>query len=296
MIVTFNALIGVWTIPATAQDSGALSDETPGTFVAPSAQQVPSDWIATLTSGVITRDGDTAQPYVVAGLSRKIGRGYLRAAVTGFRSVVRQVDAVLPSTYAIASLGAGGTFGSWFVDGYVSGGRQRYGGVTTPLGTRASQIGQGSGVYGAALNGGRFVALSPRLYLTPSASLQFSTNRALRSSLTSLGPVDYETSERAWTGSATVRVDRYFGGANQHLAGLSVSRVQTTNGATLLAAGAMGGTTTTSVADGWFVLGSSASVRVAPRLWIDGSATRTITTRSGNFAVLSLGVRLGFGP
>jgi len=238
---------------------------------------------------------DTVQPYLVAGLSRKVGRGYVRAAATGFRSVVRQVDAVLPSTYTIGSVGAGGTLGRWFVDGYASAGRQRYGGVTTPLGTRPSQIGKGGGVYGAALSGGRFIALASRLYLAPSASLQFSANRALRSSLTSQGPVDYETSERAWTGSATMRVDRYFGRSNQHLAGLSISRVQTTNGVTVLAAGGAGSTTTASVADGWFVLGSSASVRVASRLWIDGSATRTATNRSGNFAVLSLGVRLGLG-
>lgn len=272
--------------PAAAQGGDAASSVAAATS---------PDWIATLTTGAIARDDDTARPYLVAGLSRRIGRGYVRVAATGFRSVVRQVDAVLPSTYTIASVGAGGTFGRWFVDGYASAGRQRYGGVTTPLGTRPSQVGRGSGVHGVGLSGGRFVALTRRLYLTPSLSLQYSANRTLRSSLTPFGPVDHETRERAWTGGGTVRLDRYFGRSGAHLAGLSVSRVQTTNGATALAAGGIGGTLTTSVADGWFVLGSSASVRVAPGIWIDGSATRTLAARAGDFATLSFGVRIGLG-
>ncbi|WP_160146831.1 hypothetical protein [Sphingomonas carotinifaciens] len=272
-------------------EAGVRSSQAPD-------QDPPSqpDWIATVSAGVIDRDGDATRPFFVGGLSRRLGRGYVRVAATEFRSALRQIDAVLPSRYTIVSAGVGGTFGSWFVDAYGSIGRQKYGGVTTNLGTRESQVGDSSGIYGAAVSGGRFVALSRRLYLTPSAAIQYSASRALRSTISMQGPLDYETDERAWTGSATLRLDRYLGGSNQHLAGLSISRVQTSNGATALSAGGGPGVsaTTVSVADGWFILGSSAAIRVAPRLWLDGALNRTFGAQSGNYVVGSLGLRIGF--
>lgn len=168
----------------------------------------------------------------------------------------------------------------------------------TELGNRPSQAGSGSGVYGASLSGGHFVALARRLYLTPSAAVQFSAAKALRSTLGPTGPTDEEADERAWTGSATVRLDRFFGEADQHLVGVSLSRIQTTNGAVALAASLPGGGAASarpvSIADGWMAAGASASMRLAPRLWLDGAATRTVTARSGDYATFGLGVRFGF--
>ncbi len=256
------------------------------------------NWIANLSTGVLARDGEAARPFLVGGLSRRVGRGYVRVSATDFHSVVRQIDAVLPSRFVIASIGGGGTFGKWFVDGSASAGRQRYGGVTTALGTRSSEVGNGSGVYGAALNAGRFVAVMRRLYLTPSATIQYSGNKTLRAVLGPTGPQDYLTSERAWTGSASVRLDRFFGGSNQHLVGISISKVQTSNGAVVLAGSAAGGgilnDSATSVADGWYVAGASSSVRVTKQLWLDGAATRTIGARSGDVNIVSLGLRVGW--
>ena len=291
------SMLAGWSNETIAQTTDTAIETSPQT-TARSATDPPRapNWIATLSTGIIDRDGDTARTFVVGGLSRRVGRGYVRVAATEFRSAVRQMDAVLPSRYTIGSIGAGATLGRWFVDGYASIGTQHYGGVTTPLGTRDSQVGDGSGIYGGALSGGRFIALTRRLYLTPSAAVQYSASRALRSSVSDRGPLDYKTAERAWTGSATVRLDRYFGSSNQHLAGISFSRVQTTNGATVLTAdGGPGiGSTTANLADGWFVAGTSGSIRVAPRLWLDGSATRTFTATSGNYVVGSLGVRIAF--
>ncbi|WP_093667058.1 autotransporter outer membrane beta-barrel domain-containing protein [Sphingomonas gellani] len=273
----------------------AKVEEQPSASSAPATPPAP-DWIATLSSGVLARDGDAVRPFVVAGLSRRMGRGYVRVAATGFRSVVRQVDAALPSDFVIGSVGAGGTFGRWFVDGYLSAGRQYYTGVTTPLGTRSAQVGSASSVYGAALSGGHFIKLSPRFYVTPNLAVQYGRSRALRSALTPAAPLDYETRERAWTGSATARVDRFFGSGNRHIVGVSLSRVQSSNGATVLSSGGMGGlpAEATDVADAWFIAGASGSFQIAPRLWIDASASTTTGSRTGDYRSVSLGARLGF--
>lgn len=285
--------------PAAAQDMATKTASEIATSAAPAAAPSSSPaWIATLSTGVLARDGDAARPFGVAALSRRIGRGYVRVSATRFETVAKQVDAALPSSFELASIGVGATFGDWFVDGSASAGRQVYGGVTTGLGTRRNQAGDGSGVYGATLGGGRFVRLGRGLYLTPSLSVQYSAQRALQSSLGPAGPTDYAAAERAWTGSITARLDRFFGKDGRHLAGLSVSRVQTTNG-TAVAAGAAGGAGparpgTVSVGDGWFVAGAAASLRVSPRIWLDGSASRTIGAASGDDDVASVGVRIGF--
>jgi hypothetical protein len=279
-------------MPARAQDKHADASQT----ATPSSEP---NWVATASIGVSQRKGDAAQPYYAAGLSRRIGRGYVRAAVTSYRSVVRQADAVLPSRFTLGSVGFGGRFGQWFIDGYGSAGRQHYTGVTTALGVRESQVGSGSAVWGAGLSGGRYIRLSGRLYLTPSAALQYSANKALRQTIGPMGPQDVETDQRALTGSATVRLDRYFGKDDRHLAGVSITRVQSTNGATALASVAGGGpgpptVDLRSVPDGWFVAGLSASLRLSRQLWIDTVATRTFDARSGTYSAASVGLRRTF--
>lgn len=284
---------------ATAELSaaGAPADPVPAPTPTPATVPTAPTWIATLSSGVLDHDGDAARPFAVAGVSRKLGRYYVRVAATGFRSVVRQFDAALPSSFALGSIGAGATFGRWFVDASASAGRQFYGGIEMGGGTRSNQAGSGSGVYAAALDAGRFVALARRLYVTPSLAVQYAADRAPRIGFGPDGPIDYDTAEHAWTGSATVRLDRFFGGRDQHVAGVSISRVQTTDGAAALAASPGGGPVAagqSGLRDGWFVAGASASFRLSPRLWLDAAGTRTTGARSGDYAVLSLGVRRGF--
>ncbi len=128
--------------PAVAQDAAPVAGAT-----TPATAPADPTWIATLSAGVLARDGDAARPFGVAGLSRKLGRGYVRVAATGFETVVTQADVVLPSSFVLGSIGAGGVFGKWFVDGAASVGRQSYGAITTPFGTRAAQR-SGSAVYG----------------------------------------------------------------------------------------------------------------------------------------------------
>lgn len=55
------------------------------------------------------------------------------------------------------------------------------------------------------------------------------------------------------TGIGTLRIDRYFGRENQHIAGLSIDRVQTSNGTVNIAGRPSAPTATYSVPDGWTV-------------------------------------------
>ena len=77
-------------------------------------------WQAGLSGGMFDREGDSAHPFAALFLSRRLGRGYLRGTLTGFESAVAQVDVVLPSTYRLATLSGGATFGRWFADAYVT--------------------------------------------------------------------------------------------------------------------------------------------------------------------------------
>lgn len=286
------------TARAQADDAIATTiaiEESTKTAQAATDEKAPAvKWMLGASGGLMVRSADDTQPFVAAGISRKIGRGYVRLSGTTYRSTFRQVDAVLPSRFAIGSVSAGGTFGLWFVDGYASYGRQTYDGVKTPLGIRERQVGSGSPVMGAGVSGGRFISLGHRWWLTATGGLQVSQNRALRQRLDTGRPVDYETREHAVTGSGTLRLDRYFGKSSQHIAGLSISRVQTSNGAVSISGRPGAATTPVSVPDGWAVIGASASFRMTPHLWLDSGVTRTIGAQAGNITVPVLGLRFGF--
>lgn len=263
----------------------------------PAAEATSPDdlkWIASTSAGALILSGSDTEPFVAAGVSRKLGRGYVRVSAITYRSAFTPMPTVMPSRFTIGSISGGGTFGMWFVDGYASYGRQTYGHIRTPLGTRASEVGSGSPVMGAGLSGGRFIALGNRWWLTASLGVQVSQNRALRQRFVPFRLVDYETRERAITGTGTLRVDRYFGRESQHIAGFSISRVQTSNGTVSIAGQPSAPTAAYSVPDGWTVAGASASFRLTPRLWLDAGVTRTIGAQSGNVTVPIIGLRVGF--
>lgn len=86
------------------------------------------------------------------------GRAYMRGALTSYRSTVQQIDAALPSTFVVGSIGAGGNWNDWVVDGFASYGRQDYGLVETP-----SQIADGSDYLALGLRAGRIFHPSSKI-------------------------------------------------------------------------------------------------------------------------------------
>jgi hypothetical protein len=68
----------------------------PATTMDADKRQDDIKWLASASSGLMIQSDQSAQPFFAAGVSRKIGRGYIRLSGTSYRSTFRQVDAILP--------------------------------------------------------------------------------------------------------------------------------------------------------------------------------------------------------
>lgn len=291
------ALLATLPIRAVAQEAPAQeapAQETP-------APQAPAVWVANVTGGMIDRADVPASPYATAALTRYKGATYLRGAFTAYRGAREQPGGPAPAHYYIGSLGAGGNFGNWVVDAYASYGRQDYGAIDAgPAQPTAARMAKGTPYFAAGLRAGRIFTLTPHLYATPTAGVQFITTRSLRPSFTAdpfaqTAPGAVETREKAWTGIASLRLDRAFGPGQQTFAGLSYTHYASDNGLTALAfAPASGALVADATPDGWDELGASATIGLNARLSLEGQALRTFGAVSGDATTLSLGLSLRF--
>lgn len=249
-------------------------------------------WQAGLSGGMFDREGDAAHPFGSLFVSRRLGRGYVRATLTGFESAVAQVDVVLPSTYALATLSGGATFGRWFVDGYATAGRQHYRATRTPLGRRAVTAFGDSNVWGVGGDVGRLFYLGSHWALTPSVAINYIHSRALREQPGFAGPQQFETVEQGTTGSAALRLDRFFGADRQHDVGLTLLRVATSNQAAALGSGTRGQSARSR--DGWSEAELSAAWALSRSLRLDMAVRQSLGTSSGDTTTASAGLRVFF--
>lgn len=250
-------------------------------------------WVAGVHGGAIDRDGGGATPYAMLSLTRFDGGAYLHAALSAYRSTLKQADAALPSTYYVGSLGAGGNFDDWVVDAYASYGRQDYGKVKTDFGKRKSTL-DGSPYFAAGLRAGRMFRPAPNWYLTPTLGVDYVRTQSLRLGFdASFQPADFEVRERAWAGNASLRLDRTFGPDQQDYLGIAASHHVSDNGLTQLAFSLSGQPPKADpTPDQWQDVELSGTVRLRPRLWLDGQVQRTFGAVAGDATTVTFGLRL----
>jgi hypothetical protein len=308
--------VGLLATPAMAQQSGPVEPapvepakseappadqpsaitQVPGVTTSVPATPATPNWTAEAGAGTSARDNGPRGAFAVAALNRLLGQNYVRAALTGYRSTLRQADTALPSTYVVGTIGAGGNHKGWVFDGWASYGWQIYGEIAGYDGLRRSTLAKGSPYYAVGADAGRIVQLSPRLYVTPTLAVTYTQDRLLRPSpFIELFP-DYQSNEPAWTGIAALRFDRRLGREGQHYIGLAGSWHVTNNGLSVLLSPAEnnGVFGTRHYADGWGEIGVNASLRINPRLRLEVSALRSVEALAGNATTLSGGLRLAF--
>jgi len=280
LIAPGMALAGEQPVPV---DAGAPASDTPHAV-----------WIAGISAGLVERDGGSDNPYASLSMTRHGRTNYLRGAFTAYRGTLQQLDAALPSTYYIGSLGAGGNWNDWIVDAYLSYGRQRFGKVETPAGKRRSEAGSGTPYYAAGLRAGHIFRPAPRWYATPALGIQFSDTRSLRHRIDAGRAQDFTLHEQSITGLASFRVDHTMGSEEQHFVGVAFARYESNNGLTSWNASGPTGSSIDldAMADGWQEIGLSATWRLSRKLWIDNQIQRTFNTEAGDSTMFSIGLRL----
>jgi hypothetical protein len=302
-------LLAAVPVPALAQDIATTTAGTDPIEVAtPAPTTPPADplWTLAASGGISTRDDGPDGSWQSLSLARRIGRGYVRATAMRYHGTLVQADVALPSDYYVATLGAGGNFDNWVVDGWASYGRQDYGRIrtttTTGTGSRSSTGAKGSDYYAIGGDFGRVVPLGRNFYLTPTVAASFANGSLLRPAPTGSGLTDLETGEPTWSANATVRLDHAFGPGGIHYAGLSFSRNWTSNG--LSALRLRPGETEDGIqrftldskhyADGWFEAGATTSMKLAKGLNLDLFATRSFGVAAGNVTSAGATLRKSF--
>lgn len=264
-------------------------------------------WSLAASAGIGAREDGPDGSWQSLSLTRRIGRGYARAALMRYHGTLLQADVALPSDYTVGTIGAGGNFDNWVVDGWASFGRQEYGRISTATtsgagggsggGSRSSTGAKGSDYYAIGGDFGRVMPLGSGFYLTPTVAASFAEGRLLRPAPTGSGLTDQETDEPTWSANAALRIDRAFGPSGVHYAGLSISRNWTSNGVSALRRRITDdGFTLDSkhYADGWTEAGATASMRLGSDLYLDLFATRSVGMKAGNVTAAGATLRKSF--
>ncbi|WP_404479995.1 autotransporter domain-containing protein [Novosphingobium sp. BL-52-GroH] len=294
-------------LPAFAQDgepapSDAVTAASDGDAIDVATPTPPAEplWTVAVSGGISARDDGPDGSWQSLSLSRRIGRGYLRGTLMRYHGTLLQADVALPSDYYVGTVGAGGNFDNWVVDGWASYGRQDYGRISTTSGSRSSTGAKGSDYYAIGGDFGRVVPLGGNFYLTPTVAASFANGRLLRPAPTDSGLTDLETGEPTWSANATMRVDHAFGPSGIHYAGLSISRNWTSNGVSALRLrrsqdeSAAFSLDSKHYADGWFEAGAAASMKLGSGLYLDLFATRSFGVQAGNVTSAGATLRKSF--
>ena len=317
LILTCAALSGAPAKAQTAEIVACLKDpSSDACLVIPGATQAPAPkrplWSAGVSGGIAPRDGGPTGNYQAASLHRQLGRSYVQISALHYRSTLVQGDTSVTSNYGVGTVGFGGNYNGWVLDTYASLGRQSFGDIRYPFGSRPSTGITGSPYVGAGVSFGRMFALGPRLYLTPTGSAAYAWSRLLRP----LGARDTATSEPTWTTAARLRLDWLPGGGGygsdrRTYLGVGVAGLWSNNATSLIGAtgssGSEGGNTGGNEGDGgdetpasrhihdtWAEVEAHASVAVSPSLRVEGGVARTLGLISGNATTISIGLRRSF--
>ncbi|MFC3671693.1 hypothetical protein [Novosphingobium pokkalii] len=291
----------------------AADDAAPAARQAdPSAGGTVDQWMAGLSAGVTRPDGGAAAPFGEARLTRRLGRGYVRAAITAYRSATTSHSPYPPSTYHVASVAGGGTFDGWIVEGQATLGRQRQGSAShAPAfaqGRNAAGAAPATTLFGFAGSVGRTLPLHGGWFLTPTLAAGYVQSRLAlnQSGATQAMP--------AWSGAAHLRLDRRIGGPFERSVGAFVSARWTSNAAVSLqpnggtggaggempGGGGAGGAgpgpalVASRVPDGWVELGVVANIGLSRRMWLDTFVTRSLGQVAGQSTAVGLGLRRTF--
>lgn len=264
-------------------------------------------WAIAVSGGISAREDGPDGNWQTLSLTRRLGRGYVRGTVMRYHGTLLQSDTALPSDYYVATVGAGGNFGNWVVDGWASYGRQDYGRISTTSATgvstsRASTGAKGSDYFAVGGDFGRVVPLGGNFYLTPTIAASFASGRLLRPAPSETTFEDVETNEPTWSANATMRLDYAFGATRSHYIGLSFSRNWTSNGVSALR---LHGTQqddgsvvfaldSKHYADGWFETGASTSMRLTDTVYVDVFGTRSFGVMAGNVTTAGITLRKSF--
>lgn len=279
---------------ATAQ---ADSADTTGDQASPAPQTpaaAPAILVAGVSGGIVQRGTTQTSPFATLSLARYKGNTYGRIDLTGYRSVLRQFDTALPSHYYIASVGAGGSWNGWTLDGYLSIGTQQFGRIETPLGERDSTAGDNSGYFGTGLRAGHIFRRGTHWYAIPTLAVQYVSTRSLRYRLERSGSIDFQLPERSFTVSAAARAGYLFGRDRSGYVGVGVEHFVSDNGLTTWRYD-LTATAPELVAvkqpDGWTQLSASGTVRIGKALWLDGEVRQGLGMLSGDTTTAMIGVR-----
>lgn len=309
-------LLAAFPVAVSAQETGGILPDTAATPVATEnavTETTATDdpitvaplWTLSASGGVSARNDGPDGSWQSLALTRSIGRGYVRGSVMRYHGTLVQADVALPSDYYVGTIGAGGNFDNWVVDGWASYGRQVYGRISTDsasgTSSRASTGAKGSDYYAFGGDFGRVVPLGGNFYLTPTVAASFAYGQLLRPAPAGSMLTDRQTAEPTWSANGTVRIDRAFGPSGVNYAGFSLSRNWTSNGISALRARVteVDGAPRWQLdskhyADGWFEAGASANVKLGKGLYLDLFGTRSFGVRSGNVTTAGATLRKSF--
>lgn len=251
-------------------------------------------WVIGASGGMLDRDNGGSSPYGSVSVAAYEGQSYVRGSAMIYRSTMEREDMARPSTYYVGTIGVGGNYNNWLIDAYGSVGVQKYGNIDTPDGKSVPPSVGSSGYFAAGLRGGKLIKAAPHFYVTPLAEVQFVQSKSLRQRFDLGRPGEFEVSESAWTGSATLRVDYALGQQEEHLIGASIGHYESSNGLTVTesALGPSGSLRVRKTPDSWRQVSGMATVKAAKNIWIDTSVTRTMGAVAGDSTVWALGVRI----
>lgn len=291
---------------ARAQEAPADDADLPeAETAAPTATEAPkpAPWTVTLSAGISNRDDGPDGSWQSLSLTRQVGRGYVRGGLMRYHGTLIQAYTALPSDYYVGTLGAGGNFDNWVVDGWASYGRQEYGRISTAWGSRESTGAKSSGYYALGGDFGRILPLSPRWFVTPTLVGSYAEGRLLRPAPDFTGLVDLETREPTWTLGGTMRIDHAFGRNADNYAGLSLSRNWTSNAVSQVTIGQFqdlaqvprsGLLASQHYSDAWWEVGASANMKLTDRLHLDIYASRSFDALAGNTTSAGISLRQSF--
>ncbi|TCM17820.1 autotransporter-like protein [Novosphingobium sp. PhB165] len=309
------ASLALAAIPAQAQDTaGGTTPVVTAVAALPTSTTVSAEtqadtpapdkpWSFALAAGVSDRDHGSDGSWQSMALSRQVGRGYVRAALMRYHGTLLQANTALPSDYLVGTIGAGGNFDNWVVDGWASYGWQDYGRISTDAGKRDSTGATGSPYYSVGGDFGRVFPLGDRIFATPTVTMSYAHGRLLHPAPDETGLVDLETEEPTWSSAATLRIDHAFGSEGKQYVGLSIARAWTSNAVSevlvrdysdVLMARQTGVLPARHLDDGWWEIGATANMRLSDSMSLDLYATRSFEALAGNTTSAGISLRRSF--
>lgn len=292
-------------ITATAGDTGqdATSSQDAASAAPKPTTDTPTPWSLAAAAGISNRDDGPNGSWQSLALTRQIGRGYVRGSLMRYHGTLMQADTALPSDYLVGTIGAGGNFDNWVVDGWASYGWQDYGRISTDAGKRNSTGAKGSPYYSVGGDFGRVFALGSGLFATPTMTVSYAHGRLLHPAPEESEVIDLETEEPTWSSAATLRIDHAFGSEGKQYVGLSIARAWTSNAVSeplvrsreeAIEAAMTGIMPARHIEDGWWEIGATANMRITDKLGLDLYATRSFNALAGNTTSAGISLRRSF--